>query len=213
MTRNTFIARAARVAVTISLAALIATPGAASSSTHFFSLFSAPTAGSFGNSLGSNGIANPLGGLGHGLNLDFAPPHLSFGTGGGSGSAGSALSSFRMAAGGGGAINSFATNLHASTTFSLAIHSSGTSDPGITSYEDALRNGQPTSWLSAYYQNNEASVGNIVGKDRTNPIGGRRGCPPVPEANTSLTFGMMLLVGFIGWRYSARKTVRQAVRI
>jgi len=211
MTRNIFVTHATRIAVTAFLAAIVQVPGVAGTSAHFFSFFSTPSTGTSGTSLGSNGVANPFGGAGRGWNLDFGGPHLNFGSGG-SGS-GNGLSGLKWHIGSrstSGPLSTFASSLHDSSTFSLAIHSSSPSDVGLTSYQTALQNGTPTAWLSAFYQNNGAS---LSGKDRTNPGGGRSGCPPVPEANTSVTFGLMLLLGLIAWRYSTRSTVRRVVRI
>jgi hypothetical protein len=213
MTRNIFLARAARVAVTIGLAALVVTPAVASSSTHFYSFFSAPSINLTG-SLGSDGISNPFGGLGHGLNLDFSGPRLTFGSGGGSGSDGLSSWSHQIGSNSGGAFSAFSDSFHASSTFSLSIHSATSpGDAGLTTYQNALRNGTPSAWLSTYYSNNGSELGNIVGKDRTNPTGRGGTCPPVPEANTSVTFGLMLLLGLIAWRYSTRPAARRTVRI
>jgi hypothetical protein len=212
MTRNIFVARAARVAVTIGLAAFIATPGVAGGSTHFYSFFSTPSTGSLGTGLGSNGISNPFGGLGHGFNLNFGTPHLNFGTGGGAGYNG--LSSWsHQISGGSTPFSAFSDSLHASSTFSLAVHTGTPGDSGLTTYQNALRNGTPSAWLSTYYSNNGgSSLGNIIGKDRTNPIR-RAGCPPVPEVNTSVSFGLMLILGLIAWRFSVRPMTRRAIRV
>jgi hypothetical protein len=211
MTRNTFLARASRVAVTVGLAALIATPGVASA-THFYSFFSAPSIGSLGTNLGSDGISNPFGGFGHGINLDFSGPRLNFGSGE-PGSVGLSQWSHQIGSSSLSPFSAFSDNLHASSTFSLSFHPAVAGDAGLTTYQNALRNGTPSAWLSTYYQNNGSSgLGSIVSKDRTNPIG-RAGCPPVPEANTSVTFGLMLLLGLIAWRFSTRPAARRTVRI
>lgn len=212
MTRNIFITRAVRAVVTVGLAALAATPGVASGSGRFFSFFATPSIGGLSKSSGSDGISNPFGG-GHGFKLDFSAPRLTFGSGGGSTGDGLTQWSRQIGSGSSGPLSTFSDSLRASSTFSLTIHDVSNAESGMTSYQDALRGGSPSAWLSTYYSNNGSSLGNIVSKDRSNPVGRSGGCPPVPEANTSVTFGLMLLLGLIAWRYSTRPTVRRVVRI
>jgi len=203
MTRKLFLTRLARVAVTAGLAALVQIPGVAGGSQYFsfFALQSTNVAHSGGS---SRDVSDPFGSFGRGFSL--SGPHFSFGSGGG---ARSGLSEFskQIGSSSNGGLDQFTSTLHTSSTFSLNIHPVSNGDAGLATYQDALRGGSPSSWLSTYYSNNGRSFG---GNDRSDPI--RKGCPPVPEANTSVTFGLMLLLGLIAWRWSTRTAVRRTVR-